>query len=394
MYTCSSNLVALLQNMQLNINGQKFEVITLRQHQLNDSLIQQWSDLEQRSVDGNAYLSPYFILPSIKYLTPNTEIIFVFVTYVTGNTSTLTGVGVFEYWRGTKRLPLPHFKTYRSPHSYLSGLLVDEKFVDSTLSAFFAFLGKSGRFSCGVEFINRTEDTMLAKRIAAVALRLNIPWRQYNEIKRAILTPGKLSGDYINSQLSNKTKKTLRYASNLLEKSGEVSWSVVGEHRVDTTCIDNFLRLEHMGWKGENGTSLLSNPAEESFFREMVNGFAQHGRVFFTELKVNGRTVASTVNLISSNIGFAFKIGWDPEFAAASPGTLNEVEFIKNAAALYPHLEYIDSGAEEGSFIEKLWVDRYALVSGFYATKPFVVPIIACYNYFRRIKQQLIASRN
>jgi hypothetical protein len=378
--------------MLFEIEGKKFKVDVLNRNKLSSSLIQQWSDLEERSVEGNAYLSPYFILPSIKYLTPNAEVIFVFITNVTGNTSILTGVGVFEYVRWTHRLPLPHFKAYRSPHSYLTGLLVDEEFLESTLSAFFTLFSKFERYSCGIEFINRTDSSKLAEQFEIAASRIDVPWVQYNRKRRAILIPEKSGSDCLNKVLSSKMKKSLRRHERLLSHSGEVRWNVVRGHEIELNCIDRFLSLEHMGWKGANGTSLLSNPAEESFFREMINGFAQHSRAFFTELSVNGRVIASTANLISSKMGYAFKLGWDSEFAAASPGMLNEVEFIKNASKLYPHLEYIDSGADEGSFIETLWVDRYTLASGFYATRPFAKPVAACFDFGRRMKYRLHAS--
>jgi hypothetical protein len=380
--------------MILVIEGKKFKVDVLNRGELNNSLIQQWTDLEQRSVEGNAYLSPHFILPSIKYLTPNTEVIFVFITYVTGNTSVLTGVGIFEYCRWTKRLPLPHFKAYRTPHSYLSGLLVDEEFMDLTLSAFFAFFSKFKKYSCGVEFINRTEDTRLAKRFQIAASRERVVFHEYYSKQRAILLPQKLNSDYLQGVLSKKIKKTLRYNHNILSKSGEIRWNVLTGQQIVTSCVDRFLNLEHMGWKGEEGTSLLSNSNEEAFFREMISGFAQNGRAFFTELAVNGQVIASTVNLISSKIGYAFKIGWDTGFAQASPGILNEVEFIKNAAELFPHLEYIDSGAEEGSFIEKLWLDRYPLVSGFYATNALTKWVLTGIDYARRVKCRLNLSKN
>jgi CelD/BcsL family acetyltransferase involved in cellulose biosynthesis len=376
--------------MMIKTDNGQYQVLVLSQDELTPDIIEQWVKLEQRSVEGNAYLSPHFILPSIKYLTPNAEVIIVLVTYVIGNTSILTGVGVFEYWRWTKRLPLPHFKAYRSPHSYLSGLLIDEEFVDATLSTFFAFFSKSEKYSCGVEFINRTVDTKLAERMQNAASRRRICFREYNRKQRAILIPQKINSEYLQKALTPKLKKTLRYGYNVLSKTGEVHWNIVAGQHVSTACIDNFLQLEHMGWKGANGTSLLSNPAEATFFREMINGFAEQDRAFFTELKVNNRTVASTANLISSKIGFAFKIGWDTEFAAASPGMLNEVELLKQAPRLTSDLEYIDSGADEGSFIEKLWTDRCTLVSGFYVTRLLAVPLLASYDATRRIKHKLL----
>jgi len=40
-----------------------------------DAFRQQWDDLESRALEGNAFLSPNFVIPSHKYLTPDVEIL-------------------------------------------------------------------------------------------------------------------------------------------------------------------------------------------------------------------------------------------------------------------------------------------------------------------------------
>lgn len=374
--------------MIVTIKEDQFEVAALNRTELTSDLIRQWEELEARSIEGNAYLSPHFILPAIKHLTPNAAVIFLFITRINGNTKIMTGAGVFEYVQGSRQFPLPHLRAYHCIHSYLSGLLVDEAFVDSTLAAFFMFVRKYKRYCCGVEFHKRTGDTTLAGRMDLSASQLAIPWYQYDSRKRVILVPNKLSGDTVDKMLSSNMKKKLRYGRNVLSKHGEIHWNVIKGHDVDKGCVDRFLKLEHMGWKGENGTSLLSTKDGEAFFHDMIAGFSKQGHALFTELTVNNRTISSTSNMLSAKTGFAFKIGWDPEFAAASPGILNEVEFVKIAADLFPHIEYLDSGAEEGSYIGKLWTDSYSIISGYFVTKPAAKPVAALIDFVRRMKQQ------
>lgn len=371
--------------MIFEIKGKKIEVKALNRNELNSHLIQQWGDLEDRSIEGNAYLSPHFVLPAITYLTPNAEVIFVFITHLVGNTSFLTGVGIFEYSYGTKRVPFPHLRAYRSPHSYLTGLLVDKEFVDSTLVAFFSFFRNFKHLCFGVDFMRRTGDTKLAKKIEHVISQLAIPWYQFSSKPRAVLIPGKIDSGYLETMLSSNMKKKLRRCKKILAEAGTVRWQMVNGAQLGAECIDRFLHLEHMSWKGVQGTSLLSHKNDEVFFREVIAGFARKGRAFFTELKVGEQVISTTSNLISAEVGYAFKIGWDPDFAQASPGILNEIELIKNARELFPDQEYVDSGTEEGSYLDKLWPDRYTLVSGFFLTKPFVKPVAACLDFARSV---------
>jgi len=153
-----------------------------------------------------------------------------------------------------------------------------------------------------------------------------------------------------------------------LEERGNVRWMALFGKEVDETSLERFLEIEHMGWKGENGTSLRSRASHEAFFREMVGGFREKGGLFFTEMYLDDAVIASTSNLISGGTGFAFKIGWNPNYAKMGPGVLNEVEFIQQAPCLCGSLSYIDSGALEGSFIDQLWVGRRVLASGIFGT--------------------------
>jgi len=381
-----------MKYLKIEIQGKELEVNALNRNELSADLIQQWDDLETRSMEGNAYLSPHFILPAIKYLTPNTEAIFIFVTHIVGNTRILAGMGVFEYVHGSKQFPLPHLRAYRCPHSYLSGLLVDEAFADVTLIAFFTFFSKVKRLCCGVEFMKRNGDTGLSNKIESIASQLSFPWYQYKSQKRAILIPSKMRNDNLGEILSGNMKKNVKRGWNSLLKMGEVRWNVMKGTSIDKECIERFLNLEHMGWKGANGSSLLSTAEEANFFREMMTGFAQNERAIFAELTLNNRAISSTSNLISARSGYAFKVGWDPEFSAVSPGILNEVELIKNAAEIFPNIEYIDSGAEDGSYLQKLWVDSYSIVSGIFVTNQSAKYVAEFFKYARNMKRRFSKS--
>jgi len=374
--------------MIVEVGKLKLKVTVYGLHELDSRILQQWQELEERALESNAYLSPSFIVPALKYLTPNLRPLIVCIESILGVDHRLTGVGVFEYKTGTKNFPLPHVRAYLSPHSYLSGLLIDKDLVEPTLTAFFKYFC-SFRGCYGIKFENRTADTQMAQQFDLVASHLKIAWIERIRKKRAILIPRKTDSKLPEGPSVHKTSKSWRRSMKFLSKMGNVGWQVLSGKQIDRDCIDRFLNLEHRGWKGTEGTSLLSKPHEEAFFREMISGFAQNGRAYFTELAIDDRVISSTSNLISAKAGFAFKVGWDQEFAEGSPGILNEIEFIENAAKVFPHLAYIDSGAEEGSYIDKLWQDRYALVSGFYATRALARPVLAAVEYARRTKRAL-----
>ena len=358
--------------------------------ELNDQDIKRWCELEERSIEQNAFLSPYFILPALKYLPPRGKPMILFIETGAGNTRDFLGVGVFERSPRTVQLPTPHLKAYRSPHTYLTGLLIDKQYFREATDAFFSFFHNSREDWCGVEFVNRRKDSELASQFDIAASQLGICWFEYSSQQRPILLP-KRSGDAnIRTFMSKVKRKTLRQHLRRLNDLGEVQWRVVRGQEIEPACINIFLELEHMGWKKERGSSLLSDASHEAFFREMMNGFAQVGRAFFTELSVDGKVISSTSNLISGSAGFAFKIGWDEAFSKLGPGILNEVEFVKYFSELFPDIKYMDSGAEDGSYLEKLWPEHVSIVSGFYLSNPAKKPLLQGINFIRKVKRRFL----
>ncbi len=362
----------------------------LESHELTDQHIKRWLELEERSIEQNAYLSPHFILPALKYLPPRGKPMIVFIETGTGNTGDLLGVGVFERSPRTIQVPVPHLKAYRCPHTFLTGFLVDKHHVKETIEAFFSFFHDLRRDWCGVEFVNRRRESDLASRFDIAASQFDICWFEYSSQRRAILLPERTGEANMKTVLASKRRKILRQNLRRLNDLGKVKWRVAVGQEIDRACIDAFLQLEDMGWKGTNSSSLLSQPHHEAFFREMISGFSEEGRAFFTELSLNGKVIASTSNLIGGCAGFAFKIGWDEAFSKLGPGILNEVEFMKHFTEYFPNIQYVDSGADEGSFIEKLWTDHISLESGFYTSDPATKPLLRGINLVRRFKRRFL----
>jgi len=328
----------------------------LAREQIDAALIEQWEHLEQRSLEPNAFLSPHFIIPALEHLTPDLQ---VDIVAVGGGAGQLLGLGIFCRQRPTRQMPLPRLCAYRSPHSYRTGLLIDRTFSDCVADAFVGYFGQARNRWRAVEFVDLRLDGPLDRALLGAARRQGVRWKSYHEKTRAILEPARC-GAFERSQRVHDAAELRRKRRRLGER-GTVSWRLAIGAEVGPDQTEQLLALEHSGWKGEQRESLLSQPAHAQFCRDMAERFRRAGRVFFCELMVDGRVIASANYLLSGNVGFAFKIGWDPVYAKASPGVLNEVEFIEHVGERLGTLEYIDSGAQPGSFIDALWPQRATL---------------------------------
>lgn len=374
---------------RFSIGGREVFVRLCPLAQVDDALLAEWGELESRLGEGNMFLSPHFIQPAVKYLDPRKRVLILAIHRHDSSGERLIGLGAFIARPPAVRFPLPYLESYRSPHTFLTGLLLDQDNRWLALEGLGAYLASATIQWCGVEFADRLADSALDQIHQDQAMTSLVRWSEYYRHRRAILRPLAASEMLAQVLADGSFGKDLRRKRRRLEEKGNVDWYFRSGHDVTPECIETFLRLEDQGWKTEEGKSMLSRPSHADFFREMSKRFAENGRAFFTELTLDGRVIASTSNFISGNTAFAFKIGWEHEFASVSPGLLNELELMQHAEQCLPSIDFIDSGAIEGSFIERLWRESRqvatGIITGGYAGAA-VLPAIAI---ARRLKRGL-----
>lgn len=354
---------------------------------LDERTIEAWADLEQRALQPNAYLSPSFVLPAVRYLKPRIQPVVCLLEKEAPGVRELVGLGVFDAVLCSRRFPLPHLRAYRSQHSYLDGLLLDRAGAVPAAQGLFRWLQSRHSRWHGIavdgQFRDEPADHLLTRAIEACGAT----WHEQHRTQRAVLIPAQAGEAYLREHLPSGRAKDLRRRWRRLEEHGPVRWCALSGPEITPACIDRFIDLEHRGWKGADGTSLRTRHEDEQFFREMIGGFAARDRAVFTELSVGDRVVASTSNLVSGKGGFAFKLGWHPDYQRMAPGLLNEVELIRNAPTLFEGLEFVDSGAAEGSFLEELWSGRRVVVSGAYAATPLARNLLQAMDRARQLKR-------
>lgn len=177
-----------------------------------------------------------------------------------------------------------------------------------------------------------------------------------------MLRPSTTSNDYLHTAMGRKSLKEARRQRRRLAERGAVTWAVRQDSASSTSrAIETFLKLENSGWKGTKGTAMAADPLSCDFAREMLGNFARSGRLLIGETLLDGTPIASSVNLVTRDKAFAFKIGWQAEYARFGPGILNEISFVDYVCNTGCGISEVDSGATQGSFIESLWSERSTL---------------------------------
>ena len=119
-----------------------------------------------------------------------------------------------------------------------------------------------------------------------------------------------------------KHRSNLRNRAARLRRSGPVGVDVVCGGEALDSALDDGLALEAAAWKDRAGTAILSRPDTRRFYTELAARAARRGWLRLEFLTVGDRRVAFHYLLRYADALHVLKQGYDPAYAAYSPGTI------------------------------------------------------------------------
>ncbi|WP_197444311.1 GNAT family N-acetyltransferase [Maioricimonas rarisocia] len=322
----------------------------------NHHLLCGWRRLAQQCLEPNAFLAPDFVLPATRHLQPASQPLLVWGETPTGR---IVGLGVFEAVAGSPRLPLPHLRSWQTIHTFLDGFLVAEDGAETFFEGFWEFVSQSEWH--GVELLRCPANGRMASALFNSAERLGVATHSGRTWERAMLRPREGGPETLTASTSVRRARSLRRSWRLLQRHGTPHVEFCRDPATIAQSAATLLFLEDLGWKHRAGTSLAADPRQKEFFEDLVSRFAESNQIVFSELRIDDRTIASVVNLVSGGAAFAFKLGWDPQFERACPGYQLKAQTVVEGPAHLADLDFIDSCASPGSFIEHVWPERRTL---------------------------------
>lgn len=126
-------------------------------------------------------------------------------------------------------------------------------------------------------------------------------------------------------------RANLRRRRTRLEAHGRLQVSRIAD--ADPATLDRFLRLEHAGWKGRDGTSILARERVTAYYQELVRIAAAHGFLAMYALEVGGEPVAMHLGLALFGRYFVPKLASDESQHVFGPGHLLVGEVLGDCAA-------------------------------------------------------------
>ncbi|MFC7053387.1 GNAT family N-acetyltransferase [Hansschlegelia quercus] len=195
--------------------------------------------------------------------------------------------------------------------------------------------------------------------------------------ERAALSTDAAAEDYLTESLSSKKLKELRRQLRRLGDEAPVTFREARSEEDVTAALERFLKLETLGWKGENGSAMASNPDQLGFVRALFAARAAKGSARVIELCVGEETAAAGLVLTGGRQAWFYKIAYDERYSKCSPGVQLTIELTKRLIE-DPSIDTVDSTAiANHPMIDHIWRERLALGDWMIAVRPRAASLFA-----------------
>jgi len=216
-------------------------------------------------------------------------------------------------------VPVRRLGFFYNPHVPRADFIIAER-AEEACEAIWAELRAASDWDV-IQLCQLTESSDTLPRIRELAHRDRLPigtWKSGASPRVQI----DRTFDQFHQTLAAKFRSNLRNRFKRLDQVGTVALdTVTGGSRLKES-LDEGLRLEASGWKGEEGTAILNDARIQRFYELFAERAAERGWLRLNFLRVNGRAAAFDYSLEYANRIFLQKLGHDPEFSALSPSNL------------------------------------------------------------------------
>jgi CelD/BcsL family acetyltransferase involved in cellulose biosynthesis len=242
---------------------------------------------------------------------------------IAGSHRRLVGLWAFAHASPPRSvLPLRVLTAPPSPHSYLATPVIDRDLLDPTLDAMLDVIAEDRAAGPIVAL-----DMMATDDVTWVALRRVLAARGcaccvVDETVRPKLASALDGKTYLEAALSGGSRKKLRQYRRRLAEKGAVTFTIADEPAAVRAALEDFLAIEAAGWKGLEGTALLSDEDDAAFMRDAVAALAAERRVSILSLRLDGKPVSMQIVARCGGAAYTWKTTYDEAFQDFSPGML------------------------------------------------------------------------
>ncbi|MBN8845901.1 MAG: GNAT family N-acetyltransferase [Sphingomonadales bacterium] len=326
---------------------------------LSDELAAAWDGLAETASEPNPFAERWCLQSALHLLDPERRARLVMVR--DGSLGPVIGVMPLAPASRYGRLPLRHVTAWAHPNHFHGAPLVSAGMEHLFWSILLGWCDASDWAHTLVHVPRLTQDGPLHRALVDVAQGRGGEAEVVHREERALLESNLSAEAYWDEAMRAKKRKELRRQANRLAEQGTVSFRRWQAGDALDTWVDAFLMLEARGWKGKAGSALASHSDTEAWFRAILAGAAEAGKLDMRALDLDGRPLAMLINFLCPPGGFSFKTAFDEDYARFSPGVLLQQENLDLLSD--DRIAWVDSCAAPGHpMIDSVWRERRHLV--------------------------------
>lgn len=315
-----------------------------------------WDALAANAGEPNPFFESWYLLPALRALDPNHKVKLLCIEQA----GDLIGLIPLQTERRYYGRPIPHQASWLHPNCFLGAPLVATGREPPFWQALLDWADRQGGASLFLHLAQLPLDGPLYRTLGDVLAEQSRFAALVHCEERAMLASDLPPDAYLEAAMSGKKRKELRRQFARLSELGEVRFDRrTDAHGLDQ-WVDDFLALEHSGWKGSAGSALASHHATTQLFREALAGATTHQRLERLTLTLDGDPLAMLASFLTPPGAFSYKTAFDERFSRFSPGVLLQRE---NLAMLdHSAIRWTDScAAADHPMIDHIWRERRAI---------------------------------
>ena len=292
-----------------------YTVDLLDENRLHRLSAAQWDELSRSAIDDNPFYARAYVLAGLDTIDADGDLRALAV-YEQRNL-----VGLFPFRR--KRWPFEQAMAAGNIYQFSGQPLIHRDHGQAVVAAWLNAV-REGKVPSRWTFRNVCLSSHFlhhCQRLGGSGTLDLIPCGSY---ARARLT--RLHGDFkahLRAAVSKSRVKDIERSIRRLREIGTLSFERQREPEVVAQRVEDFLAIEHSGWKGRAGTSFLANRRHAEFARQ---AFRREGAActFVDTLMLDGKPIAISINLQTGDTVFTPKCAYDEAFRRFSPGLVLE----------------------------------------------------------------------
>ena len=331
--------------------------ITFQSEPLTDeavsNLYEAWLDLAHDAIEKNVFFFPWFVRASIPLLKPkHPQIVTVY------QDGMLIGLALMQSDKGYAKVPVGFVRSCLQYHQFLATPLIRDGHAEEFFEGLTEWLDASPQSKSFCVLSLLAGDGEIWNAADKVLSDQNRPVAQIEEFERAAIIGPPTEGNDPTAHIGKSRLKNLKRRERNLAKLGQVSIEHFSRGDDEKAWLEDFIRLENSGWKGEAKTSIAENPIDEDFYHEMVASAASENALSLIRLSIDGVPIAYTLDLVCDSFVYCLKSAHDANYRKYAPGVILEYETLKKYRRPGMNL-FVDScTSPDNSMINELWPDQ------------------------------------